>query len=75
MSRRKFTAEQIIGYLRTIEVFISQGEPVAQGCREVGISEQTYYRWRKEYGGMHKSQAKKMKDLEQENNRLKKAIA
>ncbi len=75
MARRKFTAEQIIGHLRTIEVFISQGKTVGQGCREAGIGEQTYYRWRKEYGGMHKSQARKMKDLEKENSRLKKAVA
>ncbi len=63
MSRRKFTAEQIINHLRTIEVLISQGKTAATACREVQITEQTYYRWRKEYGGMQTSQAKKLKDL------------
>jgi len=75
MSRRRFTAEQIIGHLRTIEVLTGQGKTAAQACREIPISEQTYYKWRKEYGGMQKSQAKKMKELELENARLKRAIA
>lgn len=75
MARRKFTAEQIIGHLRTIELLISQGNTAAYACREAQITEQTYYRWRKEYGGMRTSQAKKLKDLEKENSRLKRAVA
>ncbi len=75
MSRRKFSPEQIIGHLRTIEVLIGRGKTASVGCREVGISEQTYYKWRKEYGGMQVSQAKRLKELETENARLKKAVA
>lgn len=75
MARKKFDAGQIIGHLRTIEVLQSNGASVAVACREVGITEQTYYRWRKEYGGMQVSQAKRLKDLEKENSRLKKAVA
>lgn len=75
MARKKYDASQIIGHLRTIEVLQSKGASVAVSCREVGITEQTYYRWRKEYGGMQSSQAKRMKELEKENSRLKKAVA
>lgn len=75
MSRKKYDASQIIGHLRTIEVLQSKGLSVAVSCREVGITEQTYYRWRKEYGGMQSCQAKRMKELEKENSRLKKAVA
>jgi transposase-like protein len=67
--------EQIIGLLREIDVKISQGKNVGQICREIGISEQTYYRWRKEYGGMKTVQVKRLKDLERENSHLKKAVA
>ena len=75
MSRKKFDAGQIIGHLRTIEVLLSKGKTAAEASREVGITEQTYYRWRKEYGGMQVSQARRLKDLEKENGRLKKAVA
>jgi len=75
MSRKRFTMEQIIGLLREIDVKISQGKNVGQICREIGISEQTYYRWRKEYGGMKTVQVKRLKDLERENSHLKKAVA
>lgn len=75
MARKKFEAGQIIGHLRTIEIFIGKGKTAAEACREVGITEQTYYRWRKEYGGMQVSQAKRLKELEKENARLKKAVA
>lgn len=75
MARKKFDAGQIIGHLRTIEVLQSKGASVVIACREVGITEQTYYRWRKEYGGMQVNQAKRLKDLEKENSRLKKAVA
>lgn len=75
MARRKFEASQIIGNLRSIEVFQGKGKTVIEACREIGITEQTYYRWRKEYGGMQVSQAKRLKELEKENTRLKKAVA
>jgi transposase-like protein len=67
--------EQIIGLLREVDVKISQGKNVGQICRDIGISEQTYYRWRKEYGGMKTVQVKRLKDLERENSHLKKAVA
>lgn len=75
MGRKRFTAEQIIGLLREADVKLSQGKNIGPICREMGITEQTYYRWRKEYGGMKTAQVKKLKDLEQENGRLKKAVA
>ena len=75
MSRKRFAAEQIIGLLREAEVRLSQGRTVGQVCREMGITEQTYYRWRKEYGGMKTVQVKRLKDLERENGRLRKAVA
>lgn len=75
MSRKRFTPEQIIANLREAELALSQGMNVEQICRQQGIAEQTYYRWRKEYGGLKVSQAKRMKDLERENSRLKKAVA
>lgn len=75
MSRKRFTPEQIIAKLREAEVALSQGLTIRQICRQQGIAEQTYYRWRKEYGGMKVSQAKRMKELERENSRLKKTVA
>jgi putative transposase len=75
MSRKRFTAEQIMGLLREAEVKLSQGKSVGQICREMGVTEQTYYRWRREYGGMKVAQARRLKDLEKENTRLKKAVA
>jgi putative transposase len=75
MARKRFTAEQIIGLLREADVKLSQGRNVGQVSRDMGITEQTYYRWRKEYGGMKTIQVKRLKDLERENGRLKKAIA
>jgi transposase-like protein len=75
MSRRRFTAEQIIGMLREADVELSRGNNVGQICRGLGISEQSYYRWRKEYGGLKVTQAKRLKDLEKENSRLKRAVA
>ena len=75
MARKKFDAGQIIGHLRTIEILQGKGKTATEACREVGITEQTYYRWRKEYGGMQISQAKRLKELEKENSRLKKAVA
>jgi transposase-like protein len=75
MGRKRFTPEQIIGMLREAEVRLSQDENVKGICRSLGITEQTYYRWRKDYGGMKVSQAKRFKELERENGRLKKAVA
>jgi len=75
MARKRFTPEQIITMLREAEVLLNQSNPVAEVCRKLGISEQTYYRWRKEYGGMRVDQARRLKELEQENVRLKKLVA
>lgn len=73
--RKKYSAEEIIKKLRESEVLQSQGKTIAQACRVLEISEQTYYRWRREYGGMDISQAKKLRELEKENNRLKNLVA
>jgi putative transposase len=73
--KRGFTAEQIIKKLREAEVLLSKGEKVEQVIRKLGVSDVTYYRWRKEYGGMKVEQARKFKDLEKENSRLKKLVA
>ena len=75
MARKRFTAEQIISKLREAEVALAQGQNVGQVCRRIGVSEQTYYRWRKEYGGLKLNQAKRLKALEKENARLKKVVA
>jgi len=75
MGRVRFTAEQIIGKLREAEVLLSQGLTIGEAIRRLGVSEQTYYRWRKEYGGMRIDQAKRLKELETENARLKKIVA
>ncbi len=64
MSKRNYTAEQIISKLREVEVKISQGISAAEAIRSIGVSDQTYYRWRKEYGGMRTDQAKRMKEIE-----------
>jgi transposase-like protein len=75
MKRKRYSVEQIIRMLREAEVHLSQGKSVRQVSRDLGITEQTYYRWRKEYGGMKVSQARRLKVLEQENTRLKRAVA
>ena len=75
MSRKRYTPEQIIGKLREAEVALSQGQTTAQVCRNLGIAEQTFYRWRREYGGLKVEQAKRLKVLEQENTRLRRAVA
>ena len=75
MSRKRFTAEKIIGMLRESEVALAQGKKIGEVCRSLGISEQSYFRWRREYGGLRTTQAKRIKDLERENSRLKKAVA
>jgi putative transposase len=75
VARKRFTAEQIIGKLREAEVETSRGMTVAEVVRKLGITEQTYYRWRQEYGGLRLDQAKRLKELERENARLKKIVA
>lgn len=76
MARRKrFTAEQIITKLREAEIYLGQGKAVKEASRMLEISEQTYYRWRREYGGMDIKQAKKLREVEKENIRLKKLVA
>lgn len=75
MARKRYSAEEIIQKLREAEVLLSQGQTVQQAARTLGISEQTYYRWRKDYGGMDKTQARRLKELEQENARLRRAVA
>ncbi len=75
MARKRFTAEQIIGKLREAEVLLAQGEKMGVVCKRIAVTEQTYYRWRKEYGGLRLNQAKRMKVLEKENTRLKKLVA
>jgi len=75
MPRRRFATDQIIQYLREAEVLLSQGKTVAEACKKIGITDQTYYRWRKEYGGLKVDQAKRLKELEKENARLKRLLA
>jgi putative transposase len=75
MVRKRYTAEQIINKLREAEVLLSQGNTVAVVTRKIGVSDVTYYHWRKEYGGLSVDQAKRLKDLEVENTRLKKLVA
>jgi putative transposase len=75
MVKKGITAEQIINKLREAEILLSQGETVAVVSRKIGVSNHTYYRWRKEYGGMRVDQARRLKELEQENSRLKKLVA
>ena len=75
MGRKNFTAEQIIFKLREVEVLVGQGESIAMACRKIAVTEQTYYRWRKEYSGMNTADAKRLKELEKENARLRRAVA
>jgi len=75
MVRKTYTPEQIINKLREAEIHINQGIPIAEASRKIGITQQTYYRWRREYGGLRIEQARKLKNLEKENARLKKLVA
>lgn len=75
MPRKIYTPEQIINKLREAEVLLSQGNAIGIVCKKIGISDFTFYRWRKEYGGMRVDQARRLKELEQENTRLKKVVA
>jgi transposase-like protein len=75
MAKRGLSAEQIVSKLRQIEVLLAHGKTAALACKDAGVSQQNYYRWRKEYGGLEIDQAKRMKDLERENSRLKRLVA
>jgi len=75
MVRKGYTPEQIINKLREAEVLLSQGATAGEASRKIGVTEQTFYRWRREYGGMRLEQAKRLKELEKENSRLKKLVA
>ena len=75
MPKKGYSPEQIINKLREAEVLISQGTAMAMVTKNIGVTEQTYYRWRKEYGGLDLDQARRMKDLEKENTRLKRLVA
>jgi transposase-like protein len=75
MSKKRHTAEQIIGKLREAEVLLAQGQTVQEASRSLGITDQTYYRWRKEYGGLRVDQARRLKELERENTRLRRAVS
>jgi len=75
MAKKGYTPEQIINRLREAEILLSQGSSISEASRKIGVTEQTYYRWRKEYGGMRVEQAKKLKELEKENAQLKKLVA
>jgi len=75
MSRKIYSTEQIIRKLREVELMTNQGATVKQACKKIEVTEQTYYRWRKDYGGLRVDQAKRLKELEKENARLKKLVA
>ena len=75
MARKRYSAEQIIGHLRQAEILISGGKTIGEAARQLSISEQTYYRWRREYGGMEVDQARRLKELDLENQRLKSLVA
>jgi putative transposase len=75
MAKKAYTPEQIINKLREAEIRINQGISISEASRKIGVTEQTYYRWRKEYGGLRIEQAKRLKSLERENARLKKLVA
>ena len=75
MVKKGYTPEQIINKLREAEIHLSRGASIAEASKKIGVTEQTYYRWRKEYGGMRVEQARKLKELEKENARLKKLVA
>jgi transposase-like protein len=75
MPKKKYTPEEIVAKLRQVDVLVSQGQNIADAIRQIGVSEVTYYRWRQEYGGLKTDQVKRLKELEQENTRLRRAIS
>ena len=75
MARKKYKPEEIVAKLRQVDVLVSQGRSVAEAVRSIGVTQFTYYRWRREYGGLKTDQVKRLKELEKENERLRKAIS
>lgn len=75
MARKRHTAEEIVAKLRQVDVLVAQGRPVADAVRAIGVTEVTYYRWRNEYGGLKGDQVKRLKELETENSRLRRAVS
>ena len=75
MPKKRYTPEEIVAKLRRVDVLVSQGQNIADAIRQIGVSEVTYYRWRQEYGGLKTEQVKRLKELETENARLRKAIS
>ena len=75
MGKKRYGSEEIITKLREVEIMVSKGSTIGESSKRIGITEQTYYRWRKQYGGMKVEQAKRLKELEKENARLKKLVA
>jgi len=75
MSKKRYGSEQVITKLREVEIMLSKGSTIGEASKRIGVTEQTYYRWRKQYGGMRVEQARRLKELEKENIRLKKLVA
>jgi putative transposase len=75
MPKKRYTPEEIVAKLRQVDVLVSQGQNIADAIRQIGVSEVTYYRWRQEYGGLKTDQVKRLKELEQENSRLRRAVS
>jgi putative transposase len=75
MARKKYKPEEIVAKLRQVDVLVSQGRSVAEAVRSIGVTQFTYYRWRREYGGLKTDQVKRLKELEKENERLRKAVS
>ena len=75
MPKKRYTHEEIVAKLRQVDVVVSQGQNIADAIRQIGVSEVTYYRWRQEYGGLKADQVKRLKQLEQENSRLRRAVS
>jgi putative transposase len=75
MARKRHTAEEIVAKLRQVDVLMAQGRPVSDAVRAIGVTEVTYYRWRNEYGGLRGDQVKRLKELETENSRLRRAVS
>ncbi len=75
MPKKRYTPEEIVAKLRQVDVLVSQGQNIADAIRQIGVSEVTYYRWRQEYGGLKTDQVRRLKELEQENSRLRRAIS
>ena len=75
MARKRHTAEEIVAKLRQVDVLMAQGKPAAEAIRAIGVTEVTYYRWRNEFGGLQGDQVKRLKELETENSRLRRAVS